>query len=681
MRLREKAILTITMVGVACSLAIAAQANLDDLLKQVAAYDYGKSRAALTATEDLIKASHKDAAQRKQIVAKLIAFLDSKATVAAKRFVCRQLSIIAGPEAVPAAAKLLPDPQLSHMARMILERVPGEQAAAALRDALPKLKGKLLIGVVNSLGVRRDTKAASAIARLLANPDPAVASAAATALGKIGGPEATAALKKALATAPKEAHLAVVNAYLRCADHLVAAGKPTAAKAIYRQVWDSKEPDFLRVAALRGMVAAGGDDAVALVTKALTGPDPTLRAIATSFIRDMKADVAIKTFGPLLPKLPPATQALVVAALADKRDPAARPIILKAAKSSDATVRAAAIDALAVLGTPDDVPMLASVAAKGPGAEKGAAERALCRMTAKGTDQAIMKCMATGDPTLKATMTRCLAARRCKSAVPTLLKAAADPDQRVRIEALKALGALGDQGILPQLTQLLVAAKSSGERSAAEKAIQSIASRVKDPNARTAPLISALPNASVEAKRSLLALLGRLGGPKALAAVRAALKDPNPQVKDGAIRALANWPDATVLAELLDLAKNAPQPVQRIIALRGYVRLLGLPNKRKPEESLKLYQEAMNAATRPDEKKLILAGLGQVHHIGALKLAESCIADPALKEEASLATYNIARAIGRRHKAEAKAALQKVLATTRNKRLRRDAGRLLGQLK
>ena len=101
MRLREKAILTITMVGVACSLAIAAQANLDDLLKQVAAYDYGKSRAALTATEDLIKASHKDAAQRKQIVAKLIAFLDSKATVAAKRFVCRQLSIIAGPEAVP----------------------------------------------------------------------------------------------------------------------------------------------------------------------------------------------------------------------------------------------------------------------------------------------------------------------------------------------------------------------------------------------------------------------------------------------------------------------------------------------------------------------------------------------------------------------------------------------------
>jgi len=264
MRAGRKAIVAI-VVGAVWSLASAAQQpNIDQLLKQVAVYDYGKSRAALAATENLIKAT----------------------------------SIIAGPEAVPAAAKLLPNPDLSHMARMVLERVPGEEASAALRDAIAKLKGKLLIGVVNSLGVRRDAKAAPLIAKLLSNPDPAVVSAAATALGKIGGPEATAALKKALTAAPKESHLAVVNAYLRCADHLVAAGKAAEAKAIYKQMWESREPQFVRVAALRGIVAAGGDDAVALVTKALTGPDATLRAIATSFIREMKADVAIKTFGP-----------------------------------------------------------------------------------------------------------------------------------------------------------------------------------------------------------------------------------------------------------------------------------------------------------------------------------------------------------------------------------------------
>ena len=35
---------------------------------------------------------------------------------------------------------------------------------SALRDALPKLEGNLLIGAINSIGVRRDTKAVDALA-------------------------------------------------------------------------------------------------------------------------------------------------------------------------------------------------------------------------------------------------------------------------------------------------------------------------------------------------------------------------------------------------------------------------------------------------------------------------------------------------------------------------------------
>ena len=42
------------------------------------------------------------------------------------------------------------------MARYALERIPAAAAAAALRDALPKLTGTLKVGVIGSLGVRRD---------------------------------------------------------------------------------------------------------------------------------------------------------------------------------------------------------------------------------------------------------------------------------------------------------------------------------------------------------------------------------------------------------------------------------------------------------------------------------------------------------------------------------------------
>ena len=170
-------------------------------------------------------------------------------------------------------------------------------------------------------------------------------------------------------------------------------------------------------------------------------------------------------------------------------------------------------------------------------------------------------------------------------------------------------------------------------------------------------------------------------GTKALAAVRAALKDENAQIKDAAIRALSGWPDVTVLDDLLDLATTAPEANQKIIALRGYVRLVGLPSKRPPAAALKMYQQAMAAATRPDEKKLILGGLGQVRHVEAMKMAEGCLGDKALTEEAAAAVVNIAKAIGKAHKAEAAQALTKVTQESKDKRVRRDAANLLKQFK
>ena len=54
------------------------------------------------------------------------------------------------------------------------------------------------MGVIGSLGVRRDAKAVEAIAKLLGGADAGVAQAAARALGNIGTPEAAQALDAAL---------------------------------------------------------------------------------------------------------------------------------------------------------------------------------------------------------------------------------------------------------------------------------------------------------------------------------------------------------------------------------------------------------------------------------------------------------------------------------------------------
>ena len=54
-------------------------------------------------------------------------------------------------------AGLLPDKDLSHMSRYALERIPAAEAGQALRDALTKVSGLNQVGVIGSLGVRRDT--------------------------------------------------------------------------------------------------------------------------------------------------------------------------------------------------------------------------------------------------------------------------------------------------------------------------------------------------------------------------------------------------------------------------------------------------------------------------------------------------------------------------------------------
>ena len=88
-------------------------------------------------------ATHGDAAARKELETRLAAVLDSGGSRAAKDYVCRKLMMIGTAESVPALAALLPDKDLSHMARYALERIPGpgsgpgaaRRPAEARRDA------------------------------------------------------------------------------------------------------------------------------------------------------------------------------------------------------------------------------------------------------------------------------------------------------------------------------------------------------------------------------------------------------------------------------------------------------------------------------------------------------------------------------------------------------------------
>jgi HEAT repeat protein len=230
--------------------------ELDRVLKEIATYKFGQSRVNLIAVADCVRDSHSNADERVKLRQELTALLGSDATADCKKFVCEQLSIIGTAEDVPTLATLLTDEELSHMARVALERIPVPSANGALLDALGKTKGKILVGVINSLGERHDRASVASLARFVADADETVASAAAAALGKIAGQEAIKVLTDAKSAVSPNVRPIVGDALLNCAEQLLGGGNKDEAGKIYRDLTASPEVEPVREAARLGLKAA-----------------------------------------------------------------------------------------------------------------------------------------------------------------------------------------------------------------------------------------------------------------------------------------------------------------------------------------------------------------------------------------------------------------------------------------
>jgi hypothetical protein len=170
-----------------------------------------------------------------------------------------------------------------------------------------------------------------------------------------------------------------------------------------------------------------------------------------------------------------------------------------------------------------------------------------------------------------------------------------------------------------------------------------------------------------------------VGGADALKAVRAVIQETDAEVQDAGIRVLADWPTADAASELLQVAKSSSNATHRVLALRGYVRLIGLAVA-PVSQKLAMCRQAMGLAQRDDEKKLVLAGLGEVPDAEAVKMAEACLASPAIRPEAELALLKIAQAMGGSSRDEATAILDRLIANGSSAVLKKQAQGARGQL-
>ena len=238
------------------------------------------------------------------------------------------------------------DPELTSWARIALEAIPGPEADAALRHATDKVQGRVLVGVINSIAVRRDPKAVSLLIKKLNSPDPEVASAAAVALGRIGGTKAGEALTKALATAPEAVRTAVAQGCILCAERLIAQGKRPEAVKLYDTVRVANVPWNRQLEAIRGAILARQSAGLPLLLTQLRWPDKAMFGIGLSTARELPGRDVTEALAAELRRCSPDRQSYLLLAIADRTDDAVMPTILQAATSGPRKLRLTAVGVL-----------------------------------------------------------------------------------------------------------------------------------------------------------------------------------------------------------------------------------------------------------------------------------------------------------------------------------------------
>jgi len=591
----------------------------------------------------------------------LLAVITSETPEADKALAFKGLAVHGSPACVADVATYLGNERLSSWARITLEAIPGDEASVALRAAASPdstLPSRQLVGVINSLGVRRDAAAVPLLTARLGDADPNVSAAAAAALGKIGTADAATALSQALirGTPSREG---VAEASVVCGERLVAAGDTATALSLFDAVRIADVSEQRRAEAARGAILARGRDGLPLLVELLQSPVKrsfnmglsTARELASGADRD--AAVAYEVDLAILKSLaaggdaPATRRGLLIDLLADRNAAGASAAVLQAlldtARRGEGDVRGAAIRAVGRCGDAASAAGLLEIATSTPELTP-LVRQAVATMPADGVNEVILGRLSAGDAASLPLVLGLVGDRRIVSAADGVLPLADHADPGVRAAALAALGSIVDLEDLRVLVAKAAAPRDDAEATAAVAALKEAAVRMGDRDGCAATIAEAI-GAAGPRTAVLLETLADVGGGKALATVAAAAASGDAAVQDAATRVLGKWMTADAAPVLLELATTDKAGPYRGRALKGYLRIarqFALPE----EERAAMCRRALAAARDAADRKAVIEILVRYPHAATLAVAREAVAVPEVAEEAKAAVAAIEAKLG-----------------------------------
>ena len=589
--------------------------------------------------------------------AELLAVLRSDAPEADKAITCKFLAVNGSAAAADDLAELLSNPRLASWARIALEAIPGDEASAALREAAGNLDGRLLVGVLASLGVRGDAAAVPLLASKLTADDAQIAGAAAWSLGQIASDKAAAALAGAIGkTSSPERLDGLARAAVLCAANLQAAGRTDEALTLFDRIKSAAVSDQRRAEAIRGIVIARGLAGIPLLVETLQSPNPRLANMAVFTARDLgRGDtrdeaLAAAVDAALVKQFERSTAegaidraTILIDVLVERNTGYAREPVLAAltaaVETGEKPVRLAAIRGLGQTGDAAVTGTLLAVMTDDDREIAEAARSAVAVLPGEAVDLVITQRLSKADvDTLPAIVE--LIGRRRIDAITDLLPLVDHPDANVRAATIVALGSIIDLAHLDLLIGAATAPKSDAEGEAARTALREASVRMPDREGCAAKLAAALAAAPIGMKVMLLGVLAEVGGTRAVQAMAEAGTSGERLLEDAATRLLGKWMTADAAPVLLEIATAEPGGTFKTRALRGYLRI-ARQFVLSDEERAAMCRKALAAATTDEDRKTVLEIVVRYPGKATLGVAEEAAKTPGLEAAGQTAVRTI----------------------------------------
>jgi HEAT repeat protein len=623
------------------------------LMPRMGADDVSARYADQILLQDMaLYASRPGAERERQALAKVLAkSLDQSMPVTVQYWLLLQLQRMGGAEAVPALARRLEsdDPTLRDYARRALEKNPDRGAETALLKALEEATSPVWqAALIRSLGERQDPAGVKAISEALYAKDPLVLNAAVGALVRIASADVAAILTDGFEKTRGETR-AVFGRGLFDLAQQIEKGNPQEAGRLYEAVFQGMKIAGVRsvqAAALYGWMRCDPDKAIDELLPLLIQRNPQTQAIAINAVRSAPTLAPLHRLAQEIARLEPEALVRLLGVIRDQGDSSFLESVQPLLDSRDETVRLAAIDTLAALGEAAEVPVLLQLAAGPQGDIQKAAFQGLTSITGDGVDDALKAQAADGTSEVRVAAIGLLAERQMDDVSSLLLRCGAETDRAVAQAAFKALETRAGVTDVPALVGLIIDPPQRATREYAVTTLRAVLARAAEPEAGVRTVIQSTETAKAAVQAELLSTLSAVGGGQALDYVKEQTLARNKTVQEAALRTLCDWSKYEAVAPLLVLVRSADTATKyHVLGLRGIVRLIQQSKEISLDQRTEDCLMALDAARRPEEKKLALAALGTLptKQAGDRLLAQ--IESGELRNEAGLALTELARAM------------------------------------